>query len=300
MNKKIKTIEKARLAKKTFFAFLLVFVFTLFILILSYIFPKEEIISQNLRLPIQKKIMKMAGDYAIENEELITYIGSDYQVIEGENNISMEDLNKYLEKLKSGDIFFTSSGKYLSSIFIAGKWKHSAIYIGSKKQLLESFPEESTLAKYLFPYYKDESDILIIDSSSDGVRVRKINELSNLSESSYLKSVSAFRINQSEEKILSFLYKSKRQLGKDYDYDLISEDEQQLYCSELIYHSLKEIDINIKGDSSLLAREIISPNDMVRYMIKSKDFSFIFFIEKNNSQIKELSKNELIKETLMY
>ncbi len=287
-------INKKDVVKKVVQSLMFIFVFFLLGLLLSYLFPEEKIISENLRLPLQKKVMASVGDYIIENEQISKYIGENYQVIDGQNNISWNDLNKNLPNLEPGDIFFTSSGKYLSSLFIPGKWKHSAIYLGSKNQLIEFFGEESEIFKNFSFYYKDDKQILVIDSSSDGVQIREIKELSNISESSYLKSFVAFRINKDKEQIINFLNKSKNQIGKEYDYDLITENDQELYCSELIYHSLEEIGFKINKEKSY-AREMVSPDNLVDYMIKDENFSFIIFLEKQNGKIKKLTKSYIIK-----
>lgn len=299
MNKINIKISKRIIIKKIFQSLFFIFIFFSLGLLFSYIFPEEKIISKNVRLPLQKRVMASIGDYTINNQQIARYISEDNLIIEGKNNISLNDLEKYLSELKTGDIIFTNSGKYLSSVFIPGKWKHSAIYIGSKNQLSEFFTEESEIFKKLETYYQNNEQKLIIDSSSDGVQIRDIKELSNLSQSSYLKSFAVFRINKNKEKIINFLKKSKEQVGKEYDYDLITEDEKELYCSELIYHSLKEIGFEIKREESF-AREMISPNDLVNYMIRSNYFSFIIFLEKENYSIKELNKLELLKEVSAY
>lgn len=299
MNKINIKISKKIVIKKIFQSLFFIFVFFLLSLLFSYIFPEEELISKNIRLPLQKKVMASIGDYTIHNQQIIKYINEDNLIIDGKNNISLVDLEKYLSELKTGDIIFTNSGKYLSSIFIPGKWKHSAVYIGNKNQLSELLTENSKMFKDLEIYYQNNEQKLVIDSSSNGVQIRDIKELSNLSQSSYLKSFTVFRINKNKEKIIDFLKKSKEQIGKEYDYDLITEDEKELYCSELIYHSLNEIGFKIKKEESF-AREMVSPNDLVNYMALNKYFSFIVFLEKENYSIKELNKLELLKKISAY
>ncbi len=279
----------------------LLFLSSLFVLsmIFSFIFPEEGIISKSLRLPLQKKVMASIGDYTIKNQQIIKYINEENLIIDGENNISLSDLNNYFSKLQTGDILFTNSGQYLSSVFIPGKWKHSAIYIGSKEQLINFSGKNSNLFKSLEKYYENEKQILILDSSSEGVKIRNIESLSNLAESSYLKSLSVFRIKKDKEKIIKFLEKSKNQIGKEYDYDLITESDQELYCSELIYHSLKEIGFKINKKNSI-SRKLISPDDLNNYMLNNKSFTFVIFLEKENGFIKELNKLELLKESSIY
>ena len=98
-------INKKDVVKKVVQSLMFIFVFFLLGLLLSYLFPEEKIISENLRLPLQKKVMASVGDYIIENEQISKYIGENYQVIDGQNNISWNDLNKNLPNLEPGDIF---------------------------------------------------------------------------------------------------------------------------------------------------------------------------------------------------
>jgi len=62
----------------------------------------------------------------------------------------------------------------------------------------------------------------------------------------------------------------------------------------LIYHSLEEIGFKINKEKSY-AREMVSPDNLVDYMIKDENFSFIIFLEKQNGKIKKLPKSYLIK-----
>ncbi|PKM91604.1 hypothetical protein CVU82_00100 [Candidatus Falkowbacteria bacterium HGW-Falkowbacteria-1] len=297
---KMKKITTKKILKNTLIVLsssVLLFLLTLFF---SYLRPNEILIIENLRLPIQEEILTSIGNYTIDNEYLNDYINEEYRIDDGKNNVSLQDLRSYLEELKPGDIFFTNSGKYLSSLFIPGKWKHAAIYLGSKKQTRDFLGEDSDLYKHLLTHYVNGDEILIIDSSSHGVKIREFDELSNLSSSSYLKSITAFRIKTSDKELSEFLTEARKQEGKAYDYDMITESNDYVYCSELIYHSLKKINLVINNRSLFLAREIITPNDALYYIAKnektSNNFSFIFFIEKENGRIKNFSKNDLIIE----
>ncbi len=278
-------------------AYLFVF---LAIMIYSFVFPKKSLGTTNIRMPIQKKIMKSLGDQTIDNNYFFSYITREYEIIDKKNNISMDDLSFVIKDLNPGDIFFTNSGKYLSSFFIPGKWKHAAIYLGSKNQLLEFFGEKSEIYKSFSVYYSNPDDILLLDSSSEGVKIRRITDISNLSSTSYLKSISFFRINKQKTDIEIFLKKAYEQVGKDYDYDIDTEDETYIYCSELIYHSLKSINLIIEKEGPFLSRDLISPNDALYYILKesidNNNFIFILFLEKKNGELQKLSKQDLISE----
>lgn len=299
MNKKNIKLNKKTILKKTLWGLFFVFILFLLTIIISYIFPNERVISDNLRVPMQRWVMLGISNSTIENRKIAQAIGENYIIKDGKNNISFKDLEDYFPKLRTGDIIFTKSGKYLSSVFIPGKWKHSAIYIGSKNQLLQVFNKNSAVFKYLEKYYTRDDQRLIIDSNADGVTVRDIKELSNLSESSYLKSLSVFRINKNKGLVISFIQNIKKHLGKEYDFDFITKDKEKMYCSELIYHSLKGIGFEIKT-KEFMARRVISPDNLANYMVNSESFSLVSFLKKENGLIQELNKYDLRKEISIY
>lgn len=292
------------MSKEKFFKLLfLIIISSIFVflamMLFSYLFPKKNLGTSSIRLPIQKSIMKSVGDQVLDND--LFYLFTDgHEIVDQKNNISLDDLLFFKSNFKSGDIFFTSSGKYLSSVFIPGKWKHAAIYLGSSEQLANLLGYDSDLYKMILPYYQNSSDILLLDSSSDGVKIRNIQEISNLSDLSYLKSITFFRINKNKEDIYIFLKKSLQQLGKDYDYDIDTDNQDYIYCSELIYHSLKELGLVINKGLPFLSRDLISPNDALYYILResidNNNFIFILFLEKKNGELQELSKQDLISE----
>ena len=137
---------------------------------------------------------------------------------------------------------------------------------------------------------------LIIDTNSEWVNIKNFSKLSNLDKTSFLVSISSFRINKSKEDIRNFIKYSLNQVWKDYDFDLITKDSNTLYCSELIYKGLKQIGIDIDIKRHTINRTIILPTNIVEYIIKywidKKEFRLIFFIEKENWKIIERKINE--------
>ena len=47
----------------------------------------------------------------------------------GGSFISWKEINPYVSKLQEGDIIFTETDRYLSSILTPGRWTHVAIYL---------------------------------------------------------------------------------------------------------------------------------------------------------------------------
>ena len=54
-----------------------------------------------------------------------------------------------------------------------------------------------------------------------------------------------------------------------YDFDMVMSDDERLYCSELIYHALKSININIDKRTPRMGRKIVTPNDLFTYFISA-------------------------------
>lgn len=212
-------------------------------------------------------------------------------VEESPNAITKKQVEKYINSLSPGNIFFTDSENYVSSEFIPGKRKHAVIYLGSQKQTNAFFKGDEMMINFLNTYYKIGDEKLIIDSSSHGVAIREYQELSNLKNVSFLIALTSFKINRPKKDITTFLTYAIRQEGKSYDYDMITDNDTTLYCSELIYEALKQIEIELSIKQEMYGRAIILPSDAVKYMVKkgipNKEIKFMFFIEKENGFVKE-------------
>ncbi|MEI7919768.1 MAG: YiiX/YebB-like N1pC/P60 family cysteine hydrolase [bacterium] len=252
----------------------------------SFFYPGKWTTIDSIRLPIQAKIMAKIGNYLLSD----FYI--DGELVEGSPNaMTKNQLEKYINSLSPGNIFFTDSENYVSSEFIPGKRKHAVIYLGSQKQTNNFFKGNELMINFLNTYYKIGDEKLIIDSSSHGVAIREYQELSNIKKVSFLIALSSFKINRTKKDITTFLTYAIRQVGKNYDYDMITDNDTSLYCSELIYEALKQIDIVLNIKQEIYGREIILPSDVVKYIttegIPSKEFKFMFFIEKENNLVQE-------------
>ncbi|MGM0612989.1 MAG: YiiX/YebB-like N1pC/P60 family cysteine hydrolase [Bacteroidota bacterium] len=231
--------------------------------------------------------MKGVGDYQYG----AVYLKNGKEV-EGPSDISYEELLPYLHIIKPGSIILTRSRRYLSSEFIPGKWKHSAVYLGTQKKVHKYYGENSKVAQNLEPYYQTGREILIVDSNSDGVNVREMKNLSNLNDVSLLNGFISFHVNASKETQQEFVCKALSQVGKEYDFDLRTEDKSAIYCSELLAMSLESIGIKISTYSETIGRKIISPDNLVNYMknqgLEKNEFRFLLYLEKEKNKLKSI------------
>lgn len=270
---------------------------SLCLLIVSYVMPGQLPWIDSIRLPVQWKIMSSFGNivfggYVIDNELNIT---------PSAETISFFELYPYITTLKPGDLFFTNSERYVSSLFIPGLRKHSVIYLGTKTQLKKFLGKKHPLYEALVPYYT-HATILILDSSAHGVQIRDSTAISNLNQESYLTSIVWFHLLVTKTEKIRFIESALQHLGKPYDFDLLATEESAIYCSELLYRWLADIGIVLDQTSETFGRTIVTPNDAVAYLatrgIAMNYVALAFFLEKADSHLQNHTTTVLIEKTV--
>ncbi len=250
----------------------------------SYTNPGRIGFLDALRVPVQSLIMAYFGNFRVDTFNILDESGYGHA-----ETISMSDMQVYFDILKPGDILFTNSEKYISSQLIPGVWKHSVIYLGEEKQVFELFGSRHEVSRTLRRHKPSMGERLIIDSSVHGVSIRSFQDLSGMATESMLNGISAFRINRDDEAIKRFITHAFQQLGKPYDYDLITGNTEALYCSELIYESLKQLDIELHVGERMYGRDVVSPNGAFNYMeqigVPAGEVEQLFVIEKKHGEI---------------
>lgn len=117
------------------------------------------------------------------------------------------DVLKALNCLKKGDVILTRTKGELTTFCIPGHWKHSAIYIGEQKT---------------------------IEATGKGVIE---NWLPNLIMRTDYIAVMRCR-NLTLEQVDKIVKEARTFIGKEYDYKFNLWDKGQVYCSEIVYHSV--------------------------------------------------------------
>lgn len=260
----------------------------------SLVFPKRFSAIDQARLLFESAIIKGACDSLVGKE----YVDDRNNPVEGPTDISFKETTSYRNFLEPGDVFFTNTRRYVGSMFVRGKWKHSAIYIGTREKLAATFGEVSQLYSSMEKYFVRGDEDLIIDSSLLGVQVREFSELSNLSHASYLQSVSAFRPKISRKEKELFVKSAFDQVSKKYDYDLLTYNSDSVYCSELLFFAFDTIGINLEIPQKIVNRMILTPSDIVKFLatkgVPANTFAFLFFVEKESYEIVERSFEEIL------
>jgi len=237
--------------------------------VISSLFPGKVKIVDQIRLFAQRPAIKWLGKLKVE--DLPTYESQDSL---HEIDISYDELEPYLHSIPPGSIFFTRTRNYAISEFIPGMWKHAGIFLGTKEQIANAFGKYSRVYKSLDTLMAD-SDVYVLDSEAEGVRVHPFRDMSNLREESYLTNFAAFNISFSGELKQLYLEEALKFLGREYDYDWLTEEDNTIYCSELIYHTLKVVGMDIKKRTETLSRIVITPDDL---------FGFIAGKQKNHGE----------------
>ncbi len=268
-----------KIIKRLIFITAVLFIFSI---IFSLLFPGKVPIVDSIRMFAQKPALKWAGKIKFED---ITFKSSQE---DPEIDISMNELKKFIKELSPGSIFFTKTRNYPLTEFVPGEWIHTGIYLGTKQQFKKHFRDTPELIDR-FNILMNNSDIYVLDSYSEGVSIHPIKDLSNLSDKSYLIKFAAFSFNLPVEQKVIFINEAFKYLGREYDYDWITDDPGTIFCSELLYHSLKSLSIEIDSRTRTVSRDIFTPDDLYRYLTtnsgENKKFSFYGILSKTNAGI---------------
>ncbi len=243
----------------------------------SSIFPGKVRIVDQIRLFAQRPVIQWLGKVKMDNLPISI---SDSPLVPDGIDIEFEELRPLLKNISPGSIFLTRTRNYAISEFIPGMWKHTGIFLGTKEQLADKFGKRSRIYRTLDTLMTD-NEIYILDSEANGVGVHHFKNMSNMNQESYLTNFVIVSMNISPELSESFIMDALNYLGREYDYDWLTEDDSSIYCSELLYHSLKSIGMNIKKRSTTLSRVVITPDDLFNYLIENSGKRDMFVLELN-------------------
>lgn len=190
--------------------------------------------------------------------------------------IKKENLQKYLEIAKPGDILLTRWNWNASNISIPGFWKHMSMYIWTWEYLKKHFKWE-----YIDELKKDTN--YIIEATSLWVNIVSIRNL--VEHNDYLWVV---RTNFSKEKIKRSIENAISNIWKGYDFIFNFYSDKKLVCSALVLKSYAKenqkdegIDVELENISIWFA---YPPNNFIKRLIeeqekKTRELEWIFFID---------------------
>ena len=195
-----------------------------------------------------------------------------------EDTISYQDID--FSQFHCGDIINLQNIRYLSNLAIPGKWKHSLIYLGSLTQVQEVIQEDYPYYQKIVEHFHTGEEKLVLDANSTGVKIRKFEDMANLKKESYLKALTCYRLKKDNDFIQSFIEKAMDYYNTPYDFEMNSQDDYALYCSELIYRALQKNNIELHSVSQVFNYDVITPTDLINELQEKNLVEQIMILEK--------------------
>lgn len=230
----------------------------------------------------------ITGCMASQNDNQIEKLNKDE--IKQVEVIEYRELCQYSDSFKVGDIINIENSNYLSSYAIPGRWKHTVFYLGTFQQFQQFFKPEDKYYQKIIKHYRNKDEILVLDSNSTGVKIRTLDQMANLKEESYLKALLGHRLNQDHEFIKTYLNRALDYLNTPYDYNMVTYDDHELYCSELVYYALLAVNIEVKQASNIFDQVIITPTDLSNFLKSSDYLEEIYLLEKQNGIVTKINE----------
>lgn len=267
---------------------ILLVVFSVAGILFSYIFPGKVVIVDDMRLFMQRPIIRWFGKIKADDFPVVFS-----EELPGEVDIDYSELQIILEDLPVGSIFFTTTRSYAITEFIPGKWKHTGIFLGKKRGVATKFGVDSELYIRLDSLMNEE-DYYVLDSRAEGVSVHPIIDLSNMRENSYLTGFAALSPAMPLVDLEDFIMEALRYLDREYDFDWLTDDDESIFCSELLYIALKRVGVDIPQRTSTFSREVITPDNLFDSLLgdstePGKSFDFYVGLSKNNGILERKS-----------
>jgi len=232
---------------------------------------------ENIQLPVQKMIC-----------DFITVID---ERIKKRPLIPRKDMRQVKNMLLPGDILIKRSKNQLTNIGIPGFWTHTGIYVGGIKEIDAYFAGIPMLKGELPSVYLRRHNKLvyrmlhyrknyIIEAIGKGVG---INPVESISRVDYF---AALRTNLGREDQFLSLLKAFEYYRLPYDYLFNFDDDNSIFCSELVYHAFSNggqkeaIHFEL---GSVFGNDLLSPNDIALQFCKQdstrKTFNLVVFYE---------------------
>lgn len=174
-----------------------------------------------------------------------------------------------LSQLRPLDILNEKTPFALTDTFIPGHYGHSALYLGTEKQLKEIGMWDHPVIK---PHQEEiKKGKVILEALRPGVWLNTLEEFLNIDEITVYRQESVF---QNMDEVARIYKRGLDQLGKDYDFNFDVNTLDKIVCSELIFHAFGNINWPIKY---VLGRATISPDNVAELAFyQSSPISFNF------------------------
>jgi len=248
----------------------------------SWFFPKKIPFIDTMRVSMQKSLLSSISTLRYPNV-----------------SAHEEETEKYVLKnvkwiLLPWDIIFSYRAWFITNDLIEGKRKHASVYLWDKDAVKKSIQKNnlSALIEQSVFDQRNNTDMIIIDSTEHGVTIRSLEDLT------YLDDILVVRTEKSWAQIQKMITTLIEQLGKPYNYDFDINDTSSIYCAQLIHQGLTAVNINIPY-TSFVWRAYLYPQDIVDYIfssgIQKEEFSIVIAIKNMQSNLKYYYYDDILK-----
>ena len=253
------------------------------------------------RLNIFRDILKTVKFMTMRRNSVISTISSEtvyalskifgnttgmYQARHGKlYSMSKEEEEAVAFQYKPLDILMEKTPFRLTDKFIPGHWGHTAVWVGTEKELKEldvwdELPAIYENAKKNFGYKgpsfqeKVRKGHHIVEALRPGIQLNTLRHFLEIDD------LAAVRMPECEDEVTrdskgnisclnhefkkKYLIKAFQQIGKDYDFNFDVNTERQIVCSELPYRVFLDVDFEV---ALTVGRHNISPDQVAKFAI---------------------------------
>jgi hypothetical protein len=203
---------------------------------------------------------------------------------------SEEQKSDVFSRIKPGDLVFTYTAGYMSSVFIPGQFKHGIIYVGSPKDRVDAGLNGENVSRYKDSLPEGETTKLLeqfqvctssLDAELNGDVIEAVaegvifNNLEHLMDT-HVNRLLVLRPSITSEERTGALIDIFRYLGAKYDFGFDFADSSAVVCTEIIYHAFNgkgEINFELVDHTGHLS---LSADDIVEYYLTHRtSFDFV-------------------------
>ncbi|MBC7541025.1 MAG: hypothetical protein H7281_19560 [Bacteriovorax sp.] len=195
---------------------------------------------------------------------------------DGRINGNTQALDLIKATLKPLDLIYEKRTFTLTNYTIPGHWGHVAVWLGTKKELIENGIWDKDFFK---PFRKPvEEGKNIIEFRKNGINFESLEHFINLDE------IAVTRMNNALTDSAEIYEEISEQFGKTYDFTFNIQNSDKLTCSEFVAYSYGNIHwpesramglVAIKPDDiAIMSLYKNSPAEFILYLKGNKDHSF--------------------------
>ncbi len=180
------------------------------------------------------------------------------------------------ESLKPLDLLFEQRRFVLSNLTIPGHWGHTAVWLGTKKELqaLGLWDRED------FAVFKKQIELgkNIVQMRKEGVVFSSLKEFMNLDE------IAVMRVNSAQINPAAVYPLMAEQLNKKYDFSFDATTLGKITCTEFVSFSFGEI---AWPSRTQMGRTVIAPDDMAKLSIDSRQAHLVYYFGSDSGKVRQ-------------